>query len=125
MLSHIWAARTTRSDRWQHSWGFLCAPCGTTTKSACSPRRAALRKRSGEILAALTQEMERGTDPKDARVQNLIRDMENTGKEMMEQVGGREKTLERIENFKRYRPLIPQAGDAKVDELKAKMKPFQ
>ena len=83
------------------------------------------KKRSAEIFAALTQEMERGTDPKDARVQALIRDMEDTGKELMEHVGGREKTLQRIENFKRYKPLIPQAGDAQVDEMKAKMKPFQ
>jgi DNA-binding transcriptional MerR regulator len=83
------------------------------------------KQRSAEIFAALKQEMELGTDPKDARVQHLIRDMETTGKELMERVGGREKTLERMENFKRYRPLIPEAGQARIDEMKAKMKPFQ
>jgi len=83
------------------------------------------KQRSAEIFAALKQEMELGTDPKDARVQKLIRDMEDTGKELMKHAGGREKTLERIENFKRYGPLIPQPIEARMDEMRAKMKPFQ
>ena len=66
-----------------------------------------------------------GTDPKDARVQKLVHDMETAGKELMEQVGGREKTLARIENFKRYQPLIPREAQGKVNEINAKMKPFQ
>jgi hypothetical protein len=51
--------------------------------------------------------------------------MEHLGGLMLGRFGGKEKLSETIEGFKRFRPLIPEPGQARLAEMKEKMMPLQ
>jgi DNA-binding transcriptional MerR regulator len=78
----------------------------------------AIKTRSRDLLAALRAEMEKGTDPKAPRVQELVYKIEHAGREIFD----RTKLPERMETFKRHKDLMPQPGETQMDEIRAKVK---
>ena len=62
--------------------------------------------------------MEQGTDPKAPRVQELIYKIEHAGREIVD----RTNLPEKMETFKRHEHLVPQPGQAQMDEIREKVK---
>jgi hypothetical protein len=65
-------------------------------------------------------EMERGTDPRAPRVQDLVAKIEHSGREILERALG-SKMSEAIKTFGQFQPLIPQFGPEQTDEVKKKV----
>ncbi len=83
-----------------------------------------VKARSGELFAALTAEMERGTDPKAPRVQELVQQFDAFGREMLAMMGG-DKAAETMKALKQNPHLIPQGDQRQVEAMREKMKPFK
>jgi DNA-binding transcriptional MerR regulator len=81
-----------------------------------------IKKRSRDLLAALRLEMERGTDPKTPRVQELVHKIQHAGSEMLKRALGSKNPLEAMKTFKQFQPLIPPLGQAQMDEMREKVK---
>jgi DNA-binding transcriptional MerR regulator len=89
---------------------------GKVRRRFTKTEREQVTKRSADLRAALALEMERGTDPKATRVQELTQQLEQLGKEL---VGGlkRGMFLERFIAF-RHNTHLPQDGRRHVDEMR-------
>jgi DNA-binding transcriptional MerR regulator len=81
-----------------------------------------INQRSRDLLAALRLEMEQGTDPKAPRVQELIHKIQHAGGEMLKRALGSQNWSEAMKTFKQFQPLIPQLGQAQMDEMREKAK---